>query len=749
MERVGVFLCTGCDIGASLATDKLEQLAQSSGAAHVASSPCLCGPEGVASIRSAVDAGTVDGVVIAACSQRHKQQEFRLDPAAVQVERVALREQVAWTHPPGHEDTQALAEDLLRMGVVRAKKMVPAKRMAETVEQAVLVVGGGLTGLQAAQAAAGLGHPVVLVERSAELGGHLAGVREVVPEVPPYDKLQANSLPDLVRAVRADPRIRVLTGTRLSRVGGQPGQFAVEVEGKAGREEFRVGAIVQATGARPYDARRLGHLGFGASPDVITAAQLEPMLASKTLARPSDGRTPKRIVFVQCAGSRDAAHLSYCSSECCATSLRQVMAIHQAWPEVECAVFYRDLRAPGQIEHFYRAVQEQSRVMLARGTVEGVAATGSGLRVSVKDSLLGERIELDADLVVLATGMVPNSADGELIRQLRDARKRIERNESETQVKAAQELAASLAHHEGTEILNLAYRQGPDLPALAYGFPDSHYICFPYETRRTGIYAAGAVRAPMDPAQAAEDGWGAAMKASQVISALGRGETVHPRSGDFAAADFFLQRCTQCKRCTEECPFGTLDEDAKGTPQYNAFRCRRCGICMGACPERIVSFADYSVDAVASMIREIEVPDEVDEKPRILALLCENDAYPALDDAAMKRASWNPWVRVIPVRCLGAVNVVWIADSLSRGIDGVILIGCKRGDDYQCHYIKGSELAHKRLENVQETLTRLSLEADRVQVVELARNELARIPALFDEFAEKLAELGANPLKGF
>jgi quinone-modifying oxidoreductase subunit QmoB len=345
--------------------------------------------------------------------------------------------------------------------------------------------------------------------------------------------------------------------------------------------------------------------------------------------------------------------------------------------------------------------------------------------------------------------MVPNSADGEAIRQLRDARMRVERNESETQRKMAEEVVARLAHHEGTQILNLAYRQGPDLPVLSYGFPDSHYICFPYETRRTGIYAAGSVRAPVDAAQAAEDGWGAAMKATQLIASLGRGETVHPRAGDFGVADFFLQRCTQCKRCTEECPFGSLDEDVKGTPQYNQNRCRRCGICMGACPERIVSFPDYSVDAVSSMIKEIQVPDEVDEKPRILALLCENDAYPALDDAALGRARWNPWVRVIPVRCLGAVNIVWIADSLSRGIDGVILIGCKRGDDYQCHYIKGSELAHKRLENVQETLTRLSLEAERVRVVELARNEMARIPALFDEFAEQLADMGANPLKGF
>jgi quinone-modifying oxidoreductase subunit QmoB len=95
------------------------------------------------------------------------------------------------------------------------------------------------------------------------------------------------------------------------------------------------------------------------------------------------------------------------------------------------------------------------------------------------------------------------------------------------------------------------------------------------------------------------------------------------------------------------------------------------------------------------------------------------------------------------------VNIVWVGEALSRGIDGVMLLGCKRGDDYQCHYIKGSELAHKRLENLQETLSRLALETERVQVLELARNEMVRIPALFDEFAETLEGLGANPLKGF
>jgi quinone-modifying oxidoreductase subunit QmoB len=367
----------------------------------------------------------------------------------------------------------------------------------------------------------------------------------------------------------------------------------------------------------------------------------------------------------------------------------------------------------------------------------------------VKNSLLGEDVLLPADLVVLATGMVPNAADGEAIRIYHDSKKRSETSDSEKQREEALKLVEQNKQHAGTEILNLGYRQGPDLPVLESSFPDSHFICFPYETRRTGIYTAGTLRAPMGPALAAEDGWGAAMKAMQCLVEAGRGEAVHPRAGDISLPDFFLQRCTQCKRCTEECPFGTLNEDVKGTPEFNPLRCRRCGICMGACPERIINFAEYSVDAVASMVKAMEVPEEFDEKPRILALLCENDALPALDSAAQRRMPWNPWVRIIPVRCLGSFNTVWIAEAMNRGIDGVILIGCKSGEDYQCHYVRGSELAQYRLGNVQETLERLSLEAERIKVVELAHDEFERIPQVLDEFAEVLEDLGPNPMKGF
>jgi quinone-modifying oxidoreductase subunit QmoB len=252
----------------------------------------------------------------------------------------------------------------------------------------------------------------------------------------------------------------------------------------------------------------------------------------------------------------------------------------------------------------------------------------------------------------------------------------------------------------------------------------------------------------MDGKASKKDATGGALKAIQCVEMTSRGEAVHPRAGDRSIPDFNLQRCTKCKRCTEECPFGVINEDEQGTPLYQATRCRRCGVCMGACPERIISFKDYSVDIIGQMIKAVDVPDEFEEKPRILVLACENDAFPALDLVGQHRLAINAFIRVIPLRCLGSMNTVWITDAMSSGFDGVILLGCKYGDDYQCHFIKGSELASVREKNVREKLEQMAMDIERVELHEIQISDYHKLPKIFEDFAELIEEIGMNPFKG-
>ena len=733
--KIGAYICKGCGLGERLDTAQLMQVAKKEGKAGVVREhPFLCNADGVATIQKDIDAGEVNRVVIAACSRRSKTEAFNFEN--VTLSRANLREQVIWTQPDtaeAREFTQEMAADYVRMGCAEAKKMTPPAASTHAGHnKRILVVGGGISGMTAALETAKAGYEVLLVEKTGALGGMTAQLHKRSPAREPYDRPQDNPVAGMIQAITAEKKIKVVLNATITRTSGSPGQFSADITTESGATQTEnIGAIVQASGFTLYDANKLPELGYGKSPDVVDQAGMEKLAKAANggaIKRPSDGKEVKSVVFVQCAGQRDPSgtHLPYCSGFCCNTSIKQAMYFKDANPNVDTVVIYTDLRTPGNGEDFYRSAQNKG-VIFTKGTVSGVAAAGAGLEVKFKDLILNEDGLAKADLVVLATGQVPNSGVNIDIK----------------------DEAPDASKPQPVSILNLTYRQGKDLPQLKFGFSDSHFICFPYETRRTGIYTAGPVRRPMDITQAMEDATGAALKAIQAVENASLGRSAHPRSGDLSFPSFRREGCTQCKRCTVECPFGAIDEDEQRYPVFNEGRCRRCGTCMGACPVRVISFENYSPDTVGAQIKSVDMPDEFSEKPRILILACENDAYPALDMAGMQHLTSSTFVRTIPVRCLGSINTIWITDALNSGYDGVMLMGCKHGDDYQCHFVKGSELASVRMSKIDDTLKGLNLETERVQSYEVAITDIQRVPQLINDYAAKIKEIGMNPFKGF
>ncbi len=572
-KKYGVYICEGCGIGESLDVAMIKGVAEEEGYS-AKTHPNLCGADGVEFLKKEI-AGGVNTLVLCACSRRVFADTFRFEGCIV--DRVNLREGVVWSHPRDkfpaltpeqkadadyYDRVQMMAEDYLRMGLARVQKVtLPEPFKLEKMSEKILVIGGGITGLSAALDAAKAGYAVTIVEKEAQLGGAALNWRSQLPTADPYDKLIPPVVDAKIRAVQSNPKITVKTNTLVARLAGQPGEFTATFKKPGEKIEFDVpfplppemrvdesgkeldaetlnkkylefnegrtdiltldpngelfGAVVLAAGWRPdtIEGEAYAHLGVGQSPDVVTNAQFEAIAKKGKIVRPSDGKAAKSVVFVQSPGQdKDDSDFDYAGAVTSLVSLKQAKYVREDYEDGKAYVFYQHMRTPGLNENFYKSIQQDPGIFLTKGNVLKVSKNGGGLIVEASDTLLGKQLKVKADMVVLAAGMVPATKDD--------------------------------------PVVNLAYRQGPAFRdiSLFNGYCDSNFICFPYETQRTGIYAAGAVRRSMTTEEAMEDATGAALKAIQCITSTNRGVAVHPRSGDMTFPDFFFQRCTQCKR---------------------------------------------------------------------------------------------------------------------------------------------------------------------------------------------------------
>ena len=327
--------------------------------------------------------------------------------------------------------------------------------------------------------------------------------------------------------------------------------------------ELEVGAIIVSTGYELYDAAKLTEYGYGTFPDVLTSMEFERMLSASgpttgEIKRPSDGQTPKEIVFIQCAGQREPeTALPYCSKICCMYTARHAMMFRHKVPEGQAYVFYMDIRAGGKgYEEFVKRCQEEKGLLYLRGRVAKVYEENGKLIVKGVDTLSGKTVQINADLVVLAVGMIPSSESHEL----------------------ASKLKASLD---------------------ANGFfSEAHPKLRPLESPTAGIFLAGAGQSPKDIPETVAQASGAAGKALDLLSSptLEREPTVARVVGEL---------CSGCSICVPLCPYDALSLNAEKIAEVSEALCEGCGTCIASCPSGALTLRNLTDEQMVAMIEAI------------------------------------------------------------------------------------------------------------------------------------------------
>jgi heterodisulfide reductase subunit A len=394
--RVGVFIC---DCGSNIAghldcAEVTKYAADLPGVVFTKENLYTCSEAGISEIQNAIRENNLNRVVVASCSPRTHHPLFASSCAQAGMnpylfEMVNIRDQCSWVHMGQRDIATAKAKDLVRMGVAKSTALEPQKDIESSVIRKILVIGGGIAGLSAAEALAGMGLEVLLVEKEERCGGLMLGLN-----VLETGKSAAGQVSDLAATVAATSGVTVHTASRVIEISGYIGNFRVVIETPAGKVEDTVGCIVVACGAVPLVEE--GLFGYNGK-DVITQMELEQRLASGSFKA-------ARVVMIQCAGARNATR-EYCSRICCATAVKNAMIIKRKYPLAEVHVLYRDMQMYGD--------EKEQMLWDARGMgikfhvfdQKKPPRVGDG-KVTFQHAVLGETKEFTVDLTVLSTPLV-------------------------------------------------------------------------------------------------------------------------------------------------------------------------------------------------------------------------------------------------------------------------------------------------------------------------------------------------------
>jgi len=570
--RIGVFVChCGHNIAGTVDVETVARVAQHY--PHVQYSTDLmftCSDAGQTHIKEAIAEHNLNRVVVASCSPRMHEPTFRrvVEEAGLNryvFEQVNLREHCSWCHAREPEKATIKAEDLVRMAVARAALLEPLEVKTVSVEPRALVVGGGVTGLRAAVDIGSRGFKVTLVEKESELGGHLRFLSTMYPN----NEKAVDVIDRMLIAAKAIDDIELMTDSVVVDFDGHIGNFETQIKnmktGKTAKRTF--GTVIVATGFEPFVPD--GYYEYGNNPNIVTLADYEKMKSSGSVLRISDGRPPKKIMFIGCVGSREEGNKGHehCSRYCCTAMTKAASDVKDEADEV--MVLYDDLRTFGRGHEEIHREARYKHVMFSKfGHTKKpkVSLDGDKIIVKWKDVLSDTYCEFEPDMLILTTAMVPPA---------------------------------------GTEEVSKLF----SLTRSADGFfNEEHIKLAPLTTHTAGIMIAGVAQSAKDATDSTTQASGAAAKATSLIAR----KNVEIES-TVSWVDETL--CSSCHTCVQACPYGAIEMLTTKEPPL-AFvteaKCKGCGTCAAACPSNAITMRHSTDQQIMSMVEAFLTPPPVE-----------------------------------------------------------------------------------------------------------------------------------------
>jgi heterodisulfide reductase subunit A len=567
--RIGVVTCLcGANIGRVVDTPSVADYAGTlPNVVYSQENIFACSTENAQLIADAIVEHNLNRVVLAACTPRTHEPLFRDTCREAGLnqyffEFANIREHCSWVHSKDKEGATQKAKDIIRMSVARAEHLEPLQEFQLPVTHVALVIGGGVAGMTSALSMANIGFEVYLLEKASDLGGMARRLHYTLDgvDVQPF-------LDDLIRQVYKHPSIHVLLAATITEVSGYVGNFVTKVKSESGFKEILHGAAIIATGADEYKPTE--YL-YGQDDKVMTSLELEDRIVKK------DEKVlgAQSLVMIQCVGCRQKDR-NYCSRVCCSQSIKNALKLKETNPGMDIYVIFRDMRTYGFKEDFYREASNKDVKFIRYEpvdppVVEAVVEGGQPMiRVTVPDQILGQKIAIDADLLVLAAAVVPSPASAEMAKLFKVA-------------------------------------MNPD-----GFFQEAHVKLRPVDFAADGVFLCGLAHYPKHLNESISQAYGAAGRAINLLTK----DTV---TASGAVCDVEDDDCVSCGACITACTYGAIE--FKNTPKgkkatVNPVLCKGDGLCNAKCPTQAIKLKHYTDDEIFSQIDAAD-PDMVNESCR-------------------------------------------------------------------------------------------------------------------------------------